>query len=297
MAALARELSEAELGRRLFELAAAARARGLDPGGALRRHADGVSEAQAGNAANAAIRRPGLRPERPAGPLLPVPAPPPPDLPPEVLADWWEPFAAHLALERRCSPYTVRNYRQAFADFYRWLDAAGLWARGLAQLGSRDVRDFVIEAQRRYDRRTLHNHVSGLRTFCRFWERRGRLPRNPFAGAPLPKLEKRLPKFLTEEQMKELLAGPLRLLEAGRSTRSRPGGTCLSWSCFTAAACASASWSPSIAATWSWEPASPASGARAARSASVRWGGSHWRCWGASARSSLRRRGRRMRSW
>ena len=142
---------------------------------------------------------------------------PPPDLPPEVLADWWEPFAAHLALERRCSPYTVRNYRQAFADFYRWLHAAGLWARGLAQLGSRDVRDFVIEAQRRYDRRTLHNHVSGLRTFCRYWERRGRLPRNPFAGAPLPKLEKRLPKFLTEEQMKELLAAPLRLLEAGRA--------------------------------------------------------------------------------
>jgi XTP/dITP diphosphohydrolase/tetrapyrrole methylase family protein/MazG family protein len=57
VAALARELSEAELGRRLFELAAAARARGLDAEGALRRHADGVVravEAQAGNAANAA---------------------------------------------------------------------------------------------------------------------------------------------------------------------------------------------------------------------------------------------------
>ena len=32
---------------------------------------------------------------------------------------------------------------------------------------------------------------------------------------PLPKLEKRLPKFLTEEQMKLLLTGPQRLLEAG----------------------------------------------------------------------------------
>jgi integrase/recombinase XerC len=30
---------------------------------------------------------------------------------------------------------------------------------------------------------------------------------------PLPKLEKRLPQFLTEEQMKRLLAGPQRLLE------------------------------------------------------------------------------------
>jgi integrase/recombinase XerC len=37
--------------------------------------------------------------------------------------------------------------------------------------------------------------------------------RNPFIGVPLPKLEKRLPKFLTEDQMKQLLTGPSRLLE------------------------------------------------------------------------------------
>ncbi|HEX2099271.1 MAG TPA: MazG family protein [Candidatus Synoicihabitans sp.] len=36
------ELDDAELGRRLFELAAAARAKGLDPEGALRRHATQV---------------------------------------------------------------------------------------------------------------------------------------------------------------------------------------------------------------------------------------------------------------
>jgi integrase/recombinase XerC len=135
--------------------------------------------------------------------------------PPEVAAGWWAPYADHLAMERRYSPYTVRNYRQAFEDFYRWLEASGLRSRGLAGLGPRQVRDFIIEAQRRYDRRTLHNHVSGLRGFFKFWQRRGRLPGNPFTGAPLPKLEKRLPKFLTEEQMKLLLTGPQRLLAEG----------------------------------------------------------------------------------
>jgi len=39
---LAAELDEKTLGRMLFEIAAAARARGLDPEGSLRRHADGV---------------------------------------------------------------------------------------------------------------------------------------------------------------------------------------------------------------------------------------------------------------
>jgi integrase/recombinase XerC len=136
--------------------------------------------------------------------------------PPEsVVSSWWAPFGDHLAHERRCSPYTVRNYRTAFDDFYRWLAAAGLWGKGIDSLESREIRDFVIEAQRRYGRRTLHNHVSGLRALCRYWMRKGRLKRNPFSGVPLPKLERRLPQFLTEEQAKKLLASPQRLLEGG----------------------------------------------------------------------------------
>jgi len=135
------------------------------------------------------------------------------EIPPEVMAEWWEPFAAHLAQERRYSAYTVRNYRQAFEDFHRWLQAAGLWDGGFDALGSRELRDFVIEAQRRFGRRTLHNHASGLRAFFNYWLRHGRVRRNPLIGVPLPKLEKRLPQFLTEEQMTKLLAGPQRLLE------------------------------------------------------------------------------------
>ena len=113
-------------------------------------------------------------------------------LPEDVLAEWWTPVAEHLALERRCSVYTVRNYRQAFEDFWRWAQTAGVWARGLDALEVREVRDFVIEARGRFDRRTLHNHVSGLRTWAKFWQRRGKL---------------------TEEQMQRLLRGPQRLIE------------------------------------------------------------------------------------
>src|SRR5687768_1818024 len=139
------------------------------------------------------------------------------EIPREVVTEWWGPFDDFLAKERRYSAYTVRNYRQAFEDFYRWLadPRVGLWSRGFDALDAREMRDFVIEAQRRFDRRTLHNHVSGLRTFFKFWMQRGRLKRNPLLNIPLPKLEKRLPKFLTEEQMKLLLSGPQRVLENG----------------------------------------------------------------------------------
>jgi XTP/dITP diphosphohydrolase/tetrapyrrole methylase family protein/MazG family protein len=42
VAALGRQLDDATLGKMLFELAAAARAKGLDPEGALRQHATKV---------------------------------------------------------------------------------------------------------------------------------------------------------------------------------------------------------------------------------------------------------------
>ena len=141
-----------------------------------------------------------------------------PPLPEPVVTLWWTPFAEFLAKERRYSRYTLRNYQGAFEDFYHWLNQAGLWARGFDKLGVRDMRDFVIEGQHRFDRRTLHNHVSGLRAFYRFWMRRGRMTRNPFTGVPLPKLEKRLPKFLTEKEADALLSAPLRLLENGSET-------------------------------------------------------------------------------
>jgi len=136
-------------------------------------------------------------------------------VPAGVVAEWLTPFLEYLAKERRYSRYTVRNYRQAFEDFWRWLAQSGLADRGWDRLDSRELRDFVIEGQRRYSRRTLHNHVSGLRAFWKFWMRRGRIRHSPFIGLPLPRLDQPLPRFLTEKQMVDLLAGPQRLIENG----------------------------------------------------------------------------------
>ena len=146
-------------------------------------------------------------------------------MPAAIAAEWLAPFLEHLAKERRYSRHTVRNYRQAFEDFWRWLARSGLADRGWDGLDSRDLRDFVIEGQRRFSRRTLHNHMSGLRAFWKFWIRRGRLSHSPLTGLPLPKLAQPLPKFLTEKQMVDLLAGPQRLIENGASTRLPHGAT------------------------------------------------------------------------
>ena len=134
-------------------------------------------------------------------------------MPPGVREAWLVSYLDWLSKERRYSVHTVRNYEHAFRDFYQWLDDSKMIEKPFDELTRREMRDYVVEAQRRFDRRTLHLHVSGLRSFFRYWVTRKRMLRNPLTGIPLPRLVKRLPKFLTEKQMEALLLGPQRLLE------------------------------------------------------------------------------------
>lgn len=127
-------------------------------------------------------------------------------------------FCAHLANERRLSPNTLRNYEEALRDFARWAENACGFRGDFASISRRDVRDFVIERCRGnapLSRRTLHNHVSALRTFFLWLRRKGRLAASPLTGVVLPKLPKTLPKFLTEQQAAELLAMPQQAFEEG----------------------------------------------------------------------------------
>ena len=125
-------------------------------------------------------------------------------------------FCSHLALERRVSDYTVRNYRAAVEHFVGWLEAAGKWSGDFGTVGPILVRSFLVEEGRRVSRRTLHNYVSGLRAFYLYLRRQGLVATNPFSGVTLPKLDRPLPKFLTEAQMRALLDAPTLLWKEGK---------------------------------------------------------------------------------
>lgn len=128
-------------------------------------------------------------------------------------SEWLPPFVAYLSKERRLSEYTVRNYSTAIGRFFGHLKSAGTWDGELGGIALRDARDFVIEEQRRVSRVTLRNYVSGLKTFFKFWIRQGKLDRNPLDGLTIPKPAKKLPIFMTEQQVLRLLRGPTVLLE------------------------------------------------------------------------------------
>lgn len=127
-----------------------------------------------------------------------------------------ERFCDHLTLERRVSPYTVRNYRAAVENLVEWLSEKGKWQADFAAVTPLMVRSFLIDQGRRRARRTLHNHVSGLRAFYLYLRKHGIVATNPFTAVTLPKLDKPLPKFLTEKQMSALLNAPVDLWQKGK---------------------------------------------------------------------------------
>lgn len=126
-----------------------------------------------------------------------------------------EAYCAHLKLERRLSDYTLRNYRQAGEHFIGWLRADGNWDSTFGGVRPRQVRSYLVELRNGRSRRTVHTYVSGLRGLYRYLREQGRVESNPFTGVSLPKLDRPLPKFLSEAQMVALLEAPAKLYQEG----------------------------------------------------------------------------------
>ena len=118
-------------------------------------------------------------------------------------------FIRHLTLERRLSDHTSRNYRHAIESFFKWIMADQGQVLKPSEITREHCRSYIIEAQAKYSRRTLRNHISGIRTFYKYCQARNWVSSNPFHHVTLPKPDKVLPKILTEKQVFKLLEQPL----------------------------------------------------------------------------------------
>ncbi len=121
-------------------------------------------------------------------------------------------FSRHLALERRLSPLTCRNYERDLAALADWCATQSVerWE----QLDEEHVRAFSASCYRRgLAARSIQRRLSAARTFFRWLRREKRVSRNPVTSVSAPKSAKRLPGNLDADRMARLLEiegeGPL----------------------------------------------------------------------------------------
>ena len=137
-------------------------------------------------------------------------------MPEAVQDEWLNKFLQHLATDRGASQYTQRNYRHALNDFCFWHQQDRKEFPRWAALQRDDFRGYLRNLGRHnLARAAIQLRFSALRTFYKFLIRHGALAESPIKNLALPKLARRLPKFLTAQQMKNLLDAPLKLLPAG----------------------------------------------------------------------------------
>lgn len=132
------------------------------------------------------------------------------ELPNEEIQDpWVVKFLRHLAGDRGASVYTQRNYKQAVMEFDCWYEELRKKAPDWEQLGRDDFRDYLRHLGRhKFSRAAIQLRFSALRTFYKYLVRNGVLEVSPIRNILMPKLEKRLPRFLTVQQLMDLLKAP-----------------------------------------------------------------------------------------
>lgn len=142
---------------------------------------------------------------------------------------WTDKFFAHLATDRGASVYTQRNYRQALLEFSNWHRQERATSPAWEKMQRDDFRGYLRYLGRQnLGRAAIQLRFCALRTFYKFLIRHGAVNGSPIKDLAMPKLGKRLPKFLTSQQMADLLAAPLKLLPANgeQSVRVRAEFLC-----------------------------------------------------------------------
>ena len=132
-------------------------------------------------------------------------------------------FLQYLQTEAGASVYTQRNYKQALGEFNRWYKSERKKIPNWLNLKKGDFRGYLRSLGRgNYSRSAIQLRFSALRSFYKHLMRRGKLDASPIKDIILPKKEKRLPQFLTPDQMIALLEAPLQEFEAAKEHNENP---------------------------------------------------------------------------
>ncbi|HZE21557.1 MAG TPA: site-specific integrase, partial [Desulfobaccales bacterium] len=116
-------------------------------------------------------------------------------------------FYQHLQVERGLAPLTVAAYARDLQDFWEFLEGRGRSRWEAVVLG--DLQDYFAGlAARGLAARSRARKLSALRQFFRFLQREEQVQANPVELLDSPRLPRRLPQVLGEQDVAALLAAP-----------------------------------------------------------------------------------------
>jgi len=131
--------------------------------------------------------------------------------------DLIERYVNYLRYERNASPHTIRNYQSDLVQFRDYL-TAGMKEQvvDLASVDPLRIRGFLAHLFEREKKKTsIARKLAAVRAFFKFLTKEGMLGTNPALSISTPKLERRLPRIMTEEEMNTFLDGIATAVQQG----------------------------------------------------------------------------------
>ena len=129
------------------------------------------------------------------------------DLRRDRLADQIDRFAQYLKVERRAAALTAETYLRDLEALRSYAREQGL-PLDAAKLDLLALRSFLATLVPGNGAATLARKIAALRALYRFLLRRGECKVNPAAALRLPKVPRKLPKFLSVEDSRTLMEAP-----------------------------------------------------------------------------------------
>jgi integrase/recombinase XerC len=117
-------------------------------------------------------------------------------------------FARYLEVERRASAHTLKGYLTDLGQYAEWLTESG---QPLLPGSTAAIRAFLARASAHSRAPSLARKLSALRSLYRFLVHEGLAERNPARAVASPRLPKKLPLVLPEEDAAALMDAPARL--------------------------------------------------------------------------------------
>ncbi len=118
-----------------------------------------------------------------------------------------EKFSRYLAVERNLSPHTLRNYLSDLTQFFDFLNSKGEGVN-ITKIDVLVIRSYLAFLHKRCRRASIARKLACLRTFFKFLLREGKIGQNPAKMVYTPKQERRIPSFLSVDEMFRMLEAP-----------------------------------------------------------------------------------------
>ena len=119
--------------------------------------------------------------------------------------NYQESFINYLKYEKRCSPHTIKAYKNDLDQFVQFC-ATMVGEFHVKEIDSKCVRSWIVSLmENNTSPRSVSRKVTSVKGFFKYLMKEQAVSNNPALNLPLPKIRKKLPFFLEESNLNHLL--------------------------------------------------------------------------------------------